>query len=113
MIEALSGDFLKRTLTKITDNVGNDLSRAGTVMSKWVPGVALLGLVCLMVIPAPGVLGLIIGGICTAAIIISGLLLLLDRAANRIGHAWERRKSRNRSKARRAVHAGSGMVRKI
>jgi hypothetical protein len=82
-------------------------------MSKWVPGVALLGLVSLMVIPAPGVLGLIIGGTCTAVIIISGILLLLDLAANRVALAWERMKSRSRNKTRRAVHAGSGIARKV
>lgn len=81
-------------------------------MNGWIPGVALVGLVCLMAIPAPGILGLVIGGACAVIIVISAVLVLLDMLSTRAIVLWERMKARRRSPKRRAVHAGSGMARK-
>ncbi|KAB1070209.1 hypothetical protein [Methylobacterium planeticum] len=81
-------------------------------MAKWIPGVATFGLLCLMIIPAPGIWGVLIGGVCTLAIIVSAALWLLDRVASRI-LAWRDRTRSRRGGGRRAVHAGSGMARKV
>ncbi|HEX8417738.1 MAG TPA: hypothetical protein VF641_09045 [Methylobacterium sp.] len=81
-------------------------------MSNWIPGVAVFGLVCLMVIPAPGILGLIIGAACVVTIMVSALVILLDMMSTRMIAHWERMKARRTSAKRRAVHAGSGIARK-
>ncbi|CAA2138031.1 hypothetical protein [Methylobacterium bullatum] len=82
-------------------------------MAKWVPLTALFGLVCLMVIPTPGVIGILIGSACALAIIVSGILILIDRLAGRLALRLERRKQRRAPKRKQGVHAHSGMARKI
>lgn len=76
-------------------------------MARWIPIMASIGLVSLMVIPAPGIWGLLIGVACSLAILVSTLLWLLDQFATRMAQAWERQARR-----RRKMHAGSGMIRK-
>ncbi|MCE4223093.1 hypothetical protein HCU64_04965 [Methylobacterium sp. C25] len=53
-------------------------------MSKWVPAVALIGLVCIMVLPTPGVLGIVIGTCCLLAIIVSAVALFFERILSRV-----------------------------
>lgn len=80
-------------------------------MTKAVPLLATFGLVSLVVLPAPGIWGLVIGLTCTITILICGVLWLFDRAATHLACLIER--NRNRFlRRRRAVHAGSGMMRK-
>lgn len=74
-------------------------------MTKWIPVVASFGLICLMVLPTPGILGLVIGTSCALAILAWGALWLLDRAADRVILFGSRLRVR-----RRAVHAGSGIA---
>lgn len=81
-------------------------------MPKWVPMVALFGLACLMIIPAPGIEGLVIGCICVLIIVVSAVLLLLDRVASHVLVLTARMKKRGRTPSR-AVHAGSGIARKV
>ena len=50
-------------------------------MAKWIPGAAVFGLLCLMIIPAPGIWGVLIGAACVLAIVGSLCMLLLDRVA--------------------------------
>jgi hypothetical protein len=69
---------------------------------------ASIGLVSLMVIPAPGIWGLLIGVACSLAILVSAFIWLLDQVATRLAQAWDRRDRRRR----RAMHAGSGIMRK-
>ncbi|GJE27752.1 hypothetical protein [Methylobacterium organophilum] len=81
-------------------------------MGKWVPAVASIGLLCLLIIPAPGVLGLLIGTACALAIIISAVMWFLDRMATRLlvwGASFKRKVA---GKRRRDVHAGSGISKK-
>ncbi|MCJ2050519.1 hypothetical protein [Methylobacterium sp. J-070] len=78
-------------------------------MAKWIPGAAVFGLMCLMIIPAPGIWGVLIGAVCVLAIVGSLCMLLLDRIATTI-LAWRARQAGGRRA--RAVHAGSGMTRK-
>ncbi|WP_336489797.1 hypothetical protein [Methylobacterium nigriterrae] len=70
---------------------------------------ASFGLLCLMIIPAPGIWGVLIGCTCALAIVISAALWLLDRMASGLLN-W---RERLRAKGRRAVHAGSGIARKV
>ncbi len=79
-------------------------------MAKWIPGAAVFGLMCLMIIPAPGIWGVLIGAVCVLAIVGSLCMLLLDRIATAI-LAW-RARMRTHAWPVRAVHAGSGMTRK-
>ena len=58
-------------------------ARSEDVMAKWIPGVATFGLICLMVLPAPGIWGVLIGGICVVAIIGSVLMWALDSVLSR------------------------------
>jgi O-antigen/teichoic acid export membrane protein len=81
-------------------------------MAKWIPGAAVFGLLCLMIIPAPGIWGVLIGAACVLAIIVSLCMLVLDRVATRI-LAWHGRVRQTRRSRARAVHAGSGMTRKV
>lgn len=81
-------------------------------MARWIPGIAVFGLLCLMIIPAPGIWGVLIGAFCILAIAVSVLLLLADRAASRVVVWIDRTRARRRRK-RRTVHAGSGIARKI
>jgi O-antigen/teichoic acid export membrane protein len=80
-------------------------------MAKWVPGAAVFGLLCLLIIPAPGIWGVLIGALCVLAIVVSLSVLLLDRIATAI-LAWRARVRAKRPSRRRAVHAGSGISRK-
>jgi hypothetical protein len=81
-------------------------------MAKWIPGVATFGLLCLMIIPAPGIWGVLIGGVCALAIVISAMLWLLDRMATRL-LAWRGRHRARPATRRRVVHAGPGITRKV
>ncbi len=84
-------------------------------MGKWVPGVALIGLVCVMIIPAPGLTGILIGALCVLAIALSAAMMLFERAVDRflepVAQSYRRWRTAKKSR-RRALHAGSGMVRK-
>lgn len=82
-------------------------------MSKWVPAVAVVGLVCLMVIPAPGVLGVVIGAGCVLAIALSAIMFLLDRLATRLIALGQRIRSSLFSQDKRAVHKHSGTARTV
>ncbi|MGH1573700.1 hypothetical protein ACRAWG_27440 [Methylobacterium sp. P31] len=81
-------------------------------MAKWIPGAAVFGLLCLMIIPTPGIWGVLIGATCVLAIIVSLCMLLLDRMVTRALGWRERVRQACRNRAR-AVHAGSGMTRKV
>lgn len=81
-------------------------------MAKWIPGAAVFGLLCLMIIPAPGIWGVLIGAVCVLAIIGSLCMFVLDRAATAI-LTWRGRMRTQRLSRSRAVHAGSGMTRKV
>jgi hypothetical protein len=81
-------------------------------MAKWIPGAAVFGLLCLMIIPAPGIWGVLIGATCVLAIIGSLCMLLLDRTATAI-LAWRERMRERRLGRARAVHAGCGITRKV
>lgn len=83
------------------------------MMAKWVPLTALFGLVCLMMIPTPGVTGILIGSVCAFAIIVSAAVMMIDRLAGRFALWLQRRKLRRASKRKRGVHAHSGIARKI
>ncbi|MET3411443.1 MULTISPECIES: hypothetical protein [unclassified Methylobacterium] len=85
-------------------------------MAKWIPGAAVFGLLCLMIIPAPGIWGVLIGAACVLAIVGSLCMLVLDRVASAI-LVWRqrmrvRRPSPGRSRSR-VVHAGARMTRKV
>ncbi|MCJ2034764.1 hypothetical protein [Methylobacterium sp. J-068] len=77
--------------------------------AKTIPLLATIGLISLMVFPAPGLCGLLIGVACSLAIILSALLWLLDRIVTRLALLWDRKAGR---RVRRQVHAGSGMTRR-
>ena len=47
-------------------------------MAKWIPGAAVFGLLCLMIIPAPGIWGVLIGAASVLAIVVRRCRLLLD-----------------------------------
>lgn len=81
-------------------------------MAKWIPGAAVFGLLCLLIIPAPGIWGVLIGAVCVLAIVVSLFMLLLDRMATGI-LAWRQRTRPVRRGRARVVHAGSGMTRKV
>jgi len=80
-------------------------------MTKTIPLLATFGLICLMVLPAPGILGLMIGLGCAITIVICAAIWLFDRAATRLALLMEQTGERL-FRRRRAVHAGSGMMRK-
>ncbi len=80
-------------------------------MTKTIPVLATFGLICLMILPAPGILGLMIGLGCAITIVICAAIWLFDRAATRLALLMERTGERL-FRRRRAVHAGSGMMRK-
>ncbi|MCJ2073304.1 hypothetical protein MKK75_31720 [Methylobacterium sp. J-030] len=83
-------------------------------MAKWIPGAAVFGLLCLMIIPAPGIWGVLIGAACVLAIVGSLFMLFLDRTASAL-LAWrERARQPSRQPRRgRVVHAGPGLTRKV
>lgn len=81
-------------------------------MPKWVPAVATIGLICLMILPTPGVLGLIIGTVCALAIVASAVMWLLDRMAARILGWLAAMRQASARRVRRDVHPGSGIARK-
>ncbi|MBP1184094.1 hypothetical protein [Methylobacterium sp. PvR107] len=81
-------------------------------MAKWIPGAAVFGLLCLMIIPAPGIWGVLIGAACVLAIVGSLCMLLLDRVASRF-LVWRERAKQGRRVRSRVVHAGSGMTRRV
>lgn len=80
-------------------------------MAKWIPGAAVFGLLCLMILPAPGIWGVLIGAACVLAIVGSLCMLLLDRVATRI-LIWRARTKQVRRVRTRVVHAGSRVSRK-
>lgn len=80
-------------------------------MAKWIPGAAVFGLLCLMIIPAPGIWGVLIGAACVLAIVGSLCMLALDRVASAI-LAWRERVRARRLGRARAVRAGFGVIRK-
>lgn len=82
-------------------------------MAKWIPGVATFGLICLMVLPAPGIWGVLIGGICVVAIIGSVLMWALDSVLSRGLARYTRWRTRRPAAPRRARHAGSGMAQRV
>lgn len=79
-------------------------------MAKCIPGIATFGLLCMILLPAPGIWGLLIGGSCALAIIVVGLMWLLDRIAARVAALLDRR--RGSARRRRGIHAGSGIAMK-
>lgn len=85
-------------------------------MAKWIPGAAVFGLLCLMIIPAPGIWGVLIGAACVLAIVGSLFMLFLDRVATAL-LMWRagQRQRQGQGKGRRArvVHAGPGLTRKV
>ena len=81
-------------------------------MEKWIPVTATFGLICLMVLPAPGIWGVLIGGICVLAIVVSAFVWCLDRMSSRVADWYGRVRERRLANRRRAVHASSGIVRK-
>ena len=81
-------------------------------MAKGIPGAAIFGLPWLMVIPAPGVRGVLIGAACVPAIVGSLCMLVLARPAT-ASLALRSRARQTRGSRARAVRAGSGMTRKI
>lgn len=80
-------------------------------MAKTIPLLATFGLICLMILPAPGILGLMIGLGCAITIVICAAIWLFDRVATRLAFFLEQ-SSERLFRRRRAVHAGSGMMRK-
>lgn len=78
-------------------------------MARWIPVLASVGLVSLMVMPAPGPWGLVIGASCCVAISLAAFLRLVDRVATHLAIRWAQRV---RLRTRRRVHAGSGMLRR-
>ncbi|ONF47068.1 hypothetical protein [Methylobacterium radiotolerans] len=85
-------------------------------MAKWIPGAAVFGLLCLMIIPAPGIWGVLIGAACVLAIVGSLCMLALDRVASAILNWRARMRARRPSPSRsrsRVVHAGARMTRKV
>ena len=81
-------------------------------MAKWIPGVATFGLICLMVLPAPGIWGLLIGGICVVAIIGSALVWAVDEMLSRVLARYSSRRNNRTSLSGRAIHAGSGIAKR-
>lgn len=81
-------------------------------MEKWIPATATFGLVCLMILPAPGIWGVVIGGVCALTIIVSALLWCLDRMSSRVGGWYVALRKRRVATRRRAIHARSGIARK-
>ncbi|GLS46604.1 hypothetical protein [Methylobacterium brachythecii] len=81
-------------------------------MSKWVPAVALIGLVCIMVLPTPGVLGIAIGTCCLLAIIVSAVTLFFERIFSSVTKPVTDALRRMAKPKKRYVHGGSGMGRK-
>ena len=81
-------------------------------MGPWIPATAVLGLLCLMIIPTPGVLGICIGAVCLLAIAAAAVMHLLDKTSAYF-LLWHNnfRKQRIRNR-RRNIHAQSGMARK-
>jgi hypothetical protein len=79
-------------------------------MAQWIPGAAVFGLLCLMIIPAPGIWGVLIGAVCVLAIVVSLCMLVLDRVATAL-LAW-RQRARQARRNRAVVHAGARMARK-
>ncbi|WP_305527244.1 hypothetical protein [Methylobacterium amylolyticum] len=83
-------------------------------MAMWISGLAVFGLLCLMILPAPGIWGVLIGGVCILTIAVSAVLFVLDRAATgALGWVERVRARRRRHGRRRAIHAGSGIARKL
>ncbi|WP_245259381.1 hypothetical protein [Methylobacterium sp. 77] len=65
-----------------------------------------------MVIPTPGVIGILIGSVCALAIVASAIFIAVDRLAGRLAMVFARGRTQRRA-PKRAVHANSGMSRKI
>lgn len=82
-------------------------------MKNWIPISSLFGLACVMMMPTLGLLGLVIGAGCLLAIFAWGVSYLLDRTITPVAAWFEAYRARRASKRLRAVHAGSGLKRKI
>jgi hypothetical protein len=83
-------------------------------MKTWIPISSLFGLACVMMMPALGLLGLVIGAGCLLAILLWGLSYLLDKTLTPLAALLEAYKARRAANRRRlAVHAGSGLKRKV
>jgi hypothetical protein len=83
-------------------------------MKPWIPIIAVLGLVIVASVPAPGIVGVAIGGLCIALIVGWALAIAFQAA-------WDRtmgpviaavRKLFQARRRRRQFHAGSGLARK-
>lgn len=81
-------------------------------MEKWIPATATFGLICLMILPAPGIWGVVVGGVCALTIVVSALVWCLDRMSSRVADWYVSMRKRKRANRRRAVHARSGIARK-
>lgn len=82
-------------------------------MPFWMPALSLCGLVCLMIIPAPGIWGVVIGALCLLTILVWAIAAVIDRMLEPVRRrltAWREARARKR---RRAVHSGSGIARKV
>jgi hypothetical protein len=84
----------------------------GDAMARWIPGAAVFGLLCLMIIPTPGIWGVLIGASCVLVIVGSLCMLLLDRVATRL-LLWRQRVRQERRNRARAVQAGPGLTRRM
>ena len=81
-------------------------------MARWIPVTAVFGLLCLMIIPTPGILGICIGAVCLMTIIATVVVHLLDKASARILVWHESYRKQWLKNRQRSIHAQSGMARK-
>ena len=81
-------------------------------MPKWVPAVATIGLICLMILPTPGVLGLIIGTVCARAQGAGAGVGRRHPLAARLRRGLAALRQASARRVRRDVHPGSGIARK-
>ena len=81
-------------------------------MGRWISMTAVFGLVCLMIIPTPGISGICIGAVCLLAIIATAVMHLLDRASTYLLLWHDSYKQQRIGNRRRNLHAQSGMARK-
>ena len=83
-------------------------------MKPWIPIIAVLGLLVVASVPAPGILGVAVGGLCLASIVGWALAVAFRavwaRTMARVIDAV-RTALRNRRR-RRQIHVGSGLAKK-
>ncbi|WP_299654202.1 hypothetical protein [Methylobacterium sp.] len=79
----------------------------GPKMARWIPSLAVVGVVSLMAVPGPGLWGLLIALACSFGIVVSAILWLLDRMVTRLALGWDRNSTR---RPRRRVRPGSGVI---